>query len=202
MTAASARRPEPVDAAPEFPLTISEGGEIVLHLPSPNRVWALSAFAELVDLGPVSHFRLVEDAVVQALSAGVQQSQIISFLQRTSGDRLPATVRERIAAWSRALQRADIQSAFVVRVKSPRAASSLLKALQNGAWSVQFLDEQTLLVLSGQGHQSDDEGIRLQEVIRAAGHLPHWPSDAESAEDLAPYELRPDPELETDAERL
>lgn len=198
-SATSVHGPETVDVATKFPLTISEGGEIALHQPTPNRVWALSAFAELVDLGPVSHFRLVADAVVQALSAGVPESQIISFLQRTSGDRLPATVRERIVAWSRALQRADIQDAYVIRVETSRAAASLVKALLNDDWSVQKLDERTLLVLSRHGHPPGEERIRLQEVVRAAGHLPHWPGDAESVEELAPQEPMPEPGIATEA---
>jgi hypothetical protein len=189
------------DLQVEYPLTISESGEIALHQPSPNRVWALSAFTELVDLGPVSHFRLTEAAVVQALSTGVHETQIVSFLQRASGDRLPAGVRKRIATWSQKLQRADIQVAYLVRVESSRAATTLHTALQEDAWPVQHLDEETLLVLSRRVNPPDDEGIRLQDAIRAAGHLPHWPSDAQSAEELASQDSPSRPEPASEAEQ-
>lgn len=184
----------------EYPLTISERGEIALHQPTPNRVWALSAFTELVDHGPVSHFRLVEEAVVQTLGAGVNESQIVSFLRRASGDRLPAAVQARIATWSRPLQRADIQAAFVVRVESARAASSLLDALQTNGWAVQFLDEQTLLAVARQANVPDAEGLRLQEAIRAAGHLPHWPHAVDPAEELTPQESPLGPTTDSPAE--
>lgn len=183
--AGAARSREPSQGEAEQPLTISEHGEIALLQPSPNRVWALSAFTELVDLGAVSHFRLSEGAVAQALGAGIQADQILSFLQRNSGDRAPAPVLGRIANASRVVQRADIQAAFVVRVESSRAATLLLGSLQNQEWSVQRLDDQTLLVLSRRMRLPDDESIRLQEAIRAAGHLPHWSTDAETGEVLA-----------------
>jgi hypothetical protein len=193
-------RQEPLDAEVGRPLTITESGEVALLQPSPNRVWALSAFTELVDLGPVSHFRLSEDAVVQALGSGVHADQIVSFLQRASGDEIPDAVHERITNWSRALQRADIHAAYVIRVESPRAAAFLHTSLQGRAWTVQFLDEKSLLILARHGHPPDDEGIRLQEAVRAAGHLPHWPGDAESADEMAHQETTtaPDASLEAD----
>lgn len=194
-------RQEPRDAAADHPLTIAESGEIALLQPSPNRVWALSAFTELVDLGPVSHFRLTEETVVQALSSGVHTDQIVSFLQRASGQRVPASVRERITSWSRALKRADINAAYVVRVETPRAASLLHAALRSCSWSVQYLDEHSLLVFADSGNPPDDEGMRLQEAVRAAGHLPHWPNESELADELTAKRSNPDPEPALDQEQ-
>src|SRR5215217_3953212 len=59
------------------PLVVDPSGEITLQSPSPDRVWALTAFAELVDLGRQSHYRLTPGSLGAALSAGVELDQIV-----------------------------------------------------------------------------------------------------------------------------
>ena len=50
--------PEDDAGAATPPLAVDPSGEITLQAPSPDRVWALSSFSELVDLGSESHYRL------------------------------------------------------------------------------------------------------------------------------------------------
>jgi len=101
VTTAMGEQPE---LAVERGLEISESGEITLLAPTPERVWALSAFTELVELGETSHYRLTSQSVAAALTAGVRQDQITGYLERSSGAPLPPTVAASLSEWGQRLR--------------------------------------------------------------------------------------------------
>ena len=92
--ALASRKPEPAEddaGASLAPLVVDPSGEITLQLPSPDRVWALTAFSEPVDLGQLSHYRLTPGSLGASLAAGVELEQIVRFLERGAGNRCRET---------------------------------------------------------------------------------------------------------------
>lgn len=176
--ALAARKPLPAEAdagESASPVAIGASGELALQLPTPHRVWALSAFAELVDLGPVSHYRITETSFANALHAGIERDQIVTFLERVSGGPLPPDLATSLDEWSRALPRAELRRAVVVRADDDRAASGILATLREQGWSVEAHGSQAVVVTFPEARSAaDGEEDRLAAALHAAGLVPHW----------------------------
>jgi hypothetical protein len=157
-------------AATERGLEITGSGEIALHEPTPERVWALSAFAELVELGETSRYRLTSPSVAAALTAGVRQDQITGYLERSSGGPLPESVTASLAAWVQRLRVVRLEAATVLDLDDRTARDQLGRFLRREAWEVSDLGDRQLLIRSndGKSHGSD----ALPQAIERAGFMP------------------------------
>lgn len=173
--ALAARRPvaPEVEIAPTV-LQIDPSGEVTLCKPTPERVWALSAFSEQVDLGRESHYRLTASAVGTALAAGIEREQIVAFLERGSGEPLPPTLAERLAAWARAFRRVGMQRAVTLRLDDAATQQALLTLLREGGWQCAAQGESSLLVDLDSGPDGNPDEERLISTLRANGYLPRW----------------------------
>ncbi len=158
-------------SAPRAPLLIEPSGEIALHAPSPERVWALSAFAEQVSLGATSYYRLTSSSVAAAFAAGVEQRQIVEFLERGSRLPLPHELDAKLEEWARARRQADLRRAVVVTVDRAPERTALLANLQESGWHAELLGEHDLLVLLSPGERTEE---MLVTTLRDAGHVPRW----------------------------
>ncbi len=177
------REPEPVedDAGGLLPpLAVDPSGEITLQLPSPDRVWALTAFAELVDLGRQSHYRLTPGSLGTALAAGVELEQIVRYLERGSRQPLAKDLAANLTTWARGFHRVEMRRAVILRPDNTAERPALIQALAEAGWMAEPLGELAVLVAlaldvgdAGQGEEA------LIGTLRAAGHAPRWATVSE-----------------------
>ena len=194
------RQPAPTedDAGASLPpLDVDPSGEITLQSPSPDRVWALTAFAELVDLGRQSHYRLTPGSLGMALSAGVELEQIVRYLERGSRQPLPKELAANLATWARGLHRVVMRRAVILRPDDTGERAALLRALAEAGWTVEPRGELEVLVslapAEGAGSQGEEA---LIGSLRAAGHAPRW---ATVSEDGTALTAAPTPRLGDDS---
>lgn len=171
--------PEP-DAEPdEAALEIDVAGEVALRLASPERVWALSAFAEPVDLGAASHYRITERSIGGALATGATASQITWFLERGSRQPLPGPLAEKIAAWSRRHLQVRLSRALLIRLEEEAQRAPLARVLQRAGWRSEPVGERGLLLhLPGDADDLSHGEDALVKALRDAGFHPEWSDDA------------------------
>jgi hypothetical protein len=178
------------------PLLVDPSGEIALQVPSPERVWALSAFAEQVDLGPVSLYRLTPGSLSTALAAGVEREQIVAFLERASRQPLPPALAASLEQWTRAVRRVRLRRAVTLGVDAADRAL-LMQTLGEAGWEAEPLGEHALLVSlpESTGPRPDDairdpSETRLVAALRAAQFSPLWAAapttEADDSADAAP----------------
>jgi hypothetical protein len=150
-------------------LEVMDSGEIALHGPTPERVWALSAFAELVELGETSRYRLTSQSVGAALTAGVRQDQITGYLERSSGEPLPPSVAASLTGWVQHLRVVRLEAATVLDLDDRAARDQLGRFLRRESREVSDLGDRQLLI-RGSGQSRDDDGLR--KAIERAGFMP------------------------------
>lgn len=154
----------------EHGLEISASGELALHGPTPERVWALSAFTELVELGKTSRYRLTSQSIAAALAAGVRQDQITGYLERSSGAPLPPPVATSVAEWVQRLRVVRFESATVLDLDDRTARDQLGRILRREAWEVSDLGDRQLLIRVRAGAPREDDALR--QAIERAGFMP------------------------------
>jgi Helicase conserved C-terminal domain len=193
--AAALRKPEPAEDdagdAPA-PLVVDPSGEITLQSPSPDRVWALTAFSELVDLGRPSHYRLTSGSLGAALATGVELDQIVKFLERGSRQSLPHELAANLATWARGYRRIRMRRAVILRPDDSAERAVLLQALREAGWSAEPLGDLAVVVSlatdatdAGQGEEA------LIGALRAAGHAPRWATVYEGTTALSGASIAP-----------
>jgi Helicase conserved C-terminal domain len=164
----TAPAPRPVA---DRPLAVGADFEVLLFWPTPRRLWALGAIADLVRLDTVCVYRLTEVAVRRALGAGLTVEQIEAFLTRASRAPLPQPVAFALRDWTRGQTGVRLTQALVLRPTDPAAADRLRAVLlQAGLPEPELLSDQRLLL----GAPSESALTALLEALREAGFLPHW----------------------------
>ena len=174
---------EPRAIEAERGLEVAESGEIALHVPTPERVWALSAFAELVELGETSRYRLTSPSVAAALTSGVRQDQIAGYLERSSGAMLPPPVAGSLAEWVQRLRVVRLEAATVLDLDDRTARDQLGRLLRRDGWEISDLGERQLLIRGNTGVAHGDEALR--QAIERAGFMPRTATgdDAKALQD-------------------
>jgi hypothetical protein len=179
----ASRKPEPVEddaGASLAPLTVDPSGEITLQSPSPERVWALTAFAEHVELGRQSHYRLTPGSLSAALAAGVELDQIVRLLERGSRQPLPSELAANLATWARGFRRVGMRRAVILRPDDAAERPVLLQALREADWTAEPLGDLAILVsLSPEVTDVARGEDALMRTLREAGHAPRWTTVSE-----------------------
>ena len=191
MVAAGDIPPEGDSKAADPALRITSSGEIALRTPSPDRVWALSAFAEPVDLGQESHYRLTAGSIAGALATGIERDQIAGFLERGSELPLPSEVAANLTLWARAHRRVRMQRAVLLSVDNAAERLPLLEVLHDRGWTAEPFGELAVLVSLPESAMSTastpERGEEtLMSELRAAGHTPQWVAAAKDEASLTP----------------
>ncbi len=198
--ALASRKPEPAeDDAGAFlaPLAVDPSGEITLQSPSPERVWALTAFAEHVDLGRQSHYRLTPGSLGAALAAGVELDQIVRLLERGSRQPLPTELAANLATWARGFRRVGMRRAVVLRPDDADERPAVLQALREAGWTAEPLGDLAVLVFLPPEATDVDQGEEaLIRTLREAGHAPRW---ATVSEDVTALTAASAPPVEQDS---
>ena len=164
------------------PLLVDASGEITLQTPSPERVWALSAFTEPVDLGPHSHYRLTPGSIGAALAAGIERDQIVSFLERGARQPLPEELSANLATWARGYRRVLLRRAVILHVDELAERQRVLQVLHDAGWSAEPRGDLAILVPLGPVSSETDRGEEeLVATLRTAGHAPRWETSPDDA---------------------
>ncbi len=150
-------------------LLVDEDGLVRLQRPSPLRVWALGAFAELESFGHESRYRLTETSVGRALGAGFDLGQVTSFLERQSGANAPGPLLERLAGWARGVRRVKVRQAVVLQPDDAAEQAAILELAAARGWPAEAGASGAVTVfLSPDGV---DEAT-VEAALRAAGCTP------------------------------
>jgi hypothetical protein len=145
---------------------------VELRGPSPLRVWSLSAFADVDRLDRVVRYRLTEESVARALTAGFEARQVLSFLAAQSRTAVPAEVEERLREWTRGFRRVRLRRAVVVTPDDAALMDELGGVVAALGFATTAIGE-TLVVLlpeSGGEHQE----ATVVAALREAGFTPQW----------------------------
>jgi hypothetical protein len=177
------RQPETAEddaGASLAPLVVDPSGEITLQSPSPDRVWALTAFCEFVDLGRQSHYRLTPGSLGAALAAGVELDQIVRFLERGSRQSLPKDLAANLTTWARGFRRVGMRRAVILRPDDAAERPVLIQTLAEAGWMAEPLGDLAVLVsLAPEAADVERGEEALIGTLRAAGHAPRWATVSE-----------------------
>jgi len=146
--------------------------EIVVPRPTPRRVWALSAFADLTRLDRVSSYELTLKSIGRGLSAGLSTAQIIGFLEQQGGELLPQNVAFEVDEWARGLRRVAVRETVLLEPDSATSSQNIADALTAAGLRVESLSDHRLLVSAPAGEPEQDLLASLDERLRELGHTP------------------------------
>jgi hypothetical protein len=171
LTAAGAR---PADAEPEpaIPsLTVHPDLTVTLMVPSPVRIWSLTAFADQVRLLPQAEYRITNRSLKRALVAGFRVLDVVTFLERQSAEALDDDARDQLQQWAETLGRVWLSPALIVQAEQDEETRALrallvqagLKVAPNGA---------SLLVEGDDGMSAALLERKVSEALHEAGKSP------------------------------
>lgn len=154
------------------PLSVQANFEILLPRPTPRRVWALSAFAEIEHLDRVTSYRLTRSSVERGMSAGLSPAQMVGFLEQQGEDAMPQNVTFEIEQWARGFRRVVIRDGVLLDTDDSDAALRIAEVLKGAGFKVESLPGNRLLVTGRE--ENDGEGLieALEEQLRELGHTP------------------------------
>jgi predicted transcriptional regulator len=154
------------------PLTVQANFQILLPRPTPRRVWALSAFADVERLDRVSSYQLTRASIERGMSAGLSTAQIIGFLEQQGEEALPQNVAFEIESWARGFRRVLIHDGVLLDTDDSEAASNISEALKRAGFKVEALPGDRLLIVGRDGGDGEDLPEALEEQLRELGHTP------------------------------
>src|SRR5215213_4246019 len=152
-------------------LSIDGDGTVQLLVPSPLRVWSLTAFAELQELGEPAIYLVTERSIARALRAGFEVRHVERFLENQSGAPLPGELAERIVSWSTGVRRVRLTRMLRMEPDDPATLADLRSLAQMAGTDVVELDG-TLFVAIADGAELTPAEATLLTRLREAGFTP------------------------------
>lgn len=152
-----------------------DGAQIELTRSNPLQVWSLSAFADLVTLGPPAVYGISERSISRALRAGFEVRHIVDFLARQSGRDLPAQLAEQIESWSRAVRRLVITRTLRITVDDPAELDHVRAAAAELDMPVTDIPSGLLIEIREAAEQTMSEA-RLLTRLRELGFTANAPA--------------------------
>ncbi len=154
------------------PLTVQANFEILLPRPTPRRVWALSAFAELERLDHVSMYQLTRSSIERGMSAGLSTAQIIGFLEQQGEEPLPQNVSFEIDNWARSFRRVLMSKGVLLDVDDSDECQQIADALKADGFRIESLPGNRLLVTGRAETDDEDLAEALEQQLRELGQTP------------------------------
>ena len=159
-------RGEALDEVTKEPeLEIRDDGVIALTDPEPVQIWAVSAFADLLDLGRPARYRLSARSIERAIESGFQATQIAAFLRRQTGEALPDTVSDLLEKEQRDHPIVRLGHASIISPVSQTARDQLIEVLKASAIEVKDLGDALLVDNSTIARE------RLTAILKSAGFV-------------------------------
>jgi hypothetical protein len=159
------RRVEP--SLPSFgPAALAVGAnfQVLLYRPTPRRVWALSSFSDLAALDRVSTYTLTAQALVRSLAGGVDLEQVVTFLERSSGQPVPQNVAFTLAEWDRGYRRVWLRRAVVLVPEEGEESDPILTTLRDAGLDPETLPDGRIALI----YDAPDAGERLYDAVARA----------------------------------
>lgn len=179
LVAAGAREPEAVTEIEGSPLAIHPDLTVTLRAPSPVRVWSLTAFADQVRLRPEVDYRITNRSLKRALDAGFRVDDVVTFLERQSGELLEAAARAQLDAWSAALGQVWLVSAFLIRAEQEDDTQALRPILEAAGLRVSPRGTE-LLVQGDDGVRAEALAAQIEAVLQASDRSPQFRATPET----------------------
>ena len=159
-------------------LTLDPTGVIELLQPAPLHLWSLSAFSDPEGLHPHPRYELTAPSLGRALGAGFDLDQVVTYLERQSGEPVPEDVLVSLRSWTAGYRRVRLRRMIVVQPDEAALLSELETALEREGFSVaeRLPDESGLRVyLPDTGEDGAAAEEQLQRALRANGFAGQWP---------------------------
>ena len=167
------RRIEPaLPALGQTTLAVGANFQILLYRPTPRRVWALSAFAEITTLDRVSTYTLTAEALIRALSSNLDLEQIVTFLERANNAPLPQNVAFTLAEWDRGYRRVWLRRAVVLQPDAEEPSEPIAAALKDAGLEPETLPDGRLLLLFDDADAGERLHAAAQRALRERGFAP------------------------------
>jgi len=155
-------------------LSADDEGWFTVIRPSPALVWALSAFADLVELGPPARYRVTRGSLLSALRSGLQLSQLLRYLEAQLGEPPPTELVDRLQRWAREYRPVWLTPAVILEHLEPGQVERVCEQLnQAGITAEQLTDERVLVRLPDRA-EAEMAVRRVQHLLRKAGLVPKW----------------------------
>lgn len=166
----------PPDEAPV--LTIAEAGEVALLRPAPLHVWSLSAFSEPVALEPVARYELSKPSLGRALGAGFDLDQVVTYLERQSGEALPERVLDDLRDWTTGYRRVRLRRLLTIQPDDPALIDDLIGVLGDAGYELADPPSDggaVRVYLPDTGEDGGAAEDALLKTLRANGFAGQWP---------------------------
>lgn len=154
------------------PISVQPNFEILLLSPSPRRIWALSAFADLVHLDRVSIYRLSEQSVVRSLDAGVSVRNVVRFLEQQGGGPLPQNIAYALSDWERRHRMVGIRESVLLDLDGEPIPGEIERILRENGIAAERLPGDRLLIQVSETANVTTFVERIARMLREAGHIP------------------------------
>lgn len=166
----------PPDDAPV--LTVTDTGEIALLRPAPLHVWSLSAFSEPVALAPLARYELSKPSLGRALGAGFDLDQVVTYLERQSGEDLPEPVLANLREWTTGYRRVRLRRLLTIQPDDPALIDDLVGVLGDAGYELADPSpggEAVRVWMPDAGADGTDAEEALLKILRANGFAGQWP---------------------------
>lgn len=194
LIAAGVREREAPGSPTGAPLQLHPDLTITLSDPTPVRVWSLTAFADQIRLEPEADYRITSRSLKRALSAGFRVDDVVTFLERQSGESLSEAAQAQLRTWAESLGRVWLTPALIVQAEHDEETRGLRSALEAAALRISS-HPAGLLVEGADGITTAVLATQVQLALEAQGKTPQF---RQTHEALAGGE-RLDPEETDDA---
>jgi hypothetical protein len=146
----------------EHPIAVNANFDVLLLQPEPRLVWAISGFADLVELDRVTTFRLTEDSIHRAIDAGATVDQVLKALVRYSGEAVPENVSADLKEWATSYRHARIGWGIVIQLSHMAELERLSGELREQGLTVEPIAGDRLFIRIA----SDDRREATARVVR------------------------------------
>lgn len=167
------RRVEPaLPSLGQAAIAVGGGFQVLLYRPTPRRVWALSAIAELQSLDRISTWALTAEAFTRALASGLALTQVTTYLERQSGAPLPQNVAYTLGEWDRGYRRVWLRRSVLLVPEEGEESEPIVAALREAGLEPELLADGRIALV----YDEPDAGERLYgaatRALRERGFAP------------------------------
>lgn len=168
------------------PTPLPEGDAIAIHpdltvtlrLPTPVRVWSLTAFADQIRLEPEADYRITNRSLKRALSAGFRVEDVMTFLERQSGETLEDAAQAQLRTWAETLGRVWLTPALMIQAEQDEETRALITPLR--AAGLQTTSHADRLMVEGpEGISAAALATRVASVLDELGKTPQFRTQQE-----------------------
>jgi hypothetical protein len=161
-------------AVGEHPIAVQPTFDVLLLQPEPRMVWALSGFADLIELDRISTFRLTEASIHRALDAGASVEQILRALHRYGGGDLPENVAYQVQDWESRYRRARLSVGMVIELSHSGEMARLEEALELQGLTLERLASDRLMIRVESLDRVESASRAVQATLRDLEITARW----------------------------